>query len=632
MTLIAKRFAVLALVVAGFLVAASQAFAADWDLGPTTLRQGNSGTYVMHLQQALNANGANPTIVADGAFGPLTNAAVKAFQLAHAQPADGLVGPITKAALNANAGAGDTVNQPLCPNGMTLASNCTASPSGSTGGSLSGGAGSVQEYDTLSSPTNNREVGEDDSDVKVLGISIEADESSDLNIKAMKLDLNPGNVLGTTGYAGESTSSDQFEDYADELTIWYGSTQVASVDAEEFNDDNDYVKTISFDQNAIVDGGDIGKFYIAISGVSNLDSDDIGEKWAVDVTSVRWVDAQGATISEDPSTDTRDFSFESFATANDVELKFATSSSTPDAQTVEADDNNSTDGVVLLKGTMKAIGGDIDLKELPVTIASSGTSDVDGIASSYTLLIDGDDIQSIDSSDCDDATCTTSEVYTFDDADFTINEGDTVTFEIHADINEVDGTPAEGDTLNASVTGTNVGNVVAEDTTGEDVTDLTGSSIGEDQAFRSEGISIDFISASESVSNSDSDDEDVATFVIKFKVTAFGDTVYIPNAAADTATNAIGFDVDTTGTAASVSGVLVDDTDSDLSAGTNFDVEDGDSENFTMTISSGLDTAGDGLFRGVLTNVRWNTTDSASVFEDYTFNLDDFKTDYVSMN
>ncbi len=62
------------------------------------LQEGDTGAAVKTLQTRLNAWGA--TLAVDGDFGPLTLAAVKAFQTAHQLSVDGIVGPITWAALN----------------------------------------------------------------------------------------------------------------------------------------------------------------------------------------------------------------------------------------------------------------------------------------------------------------------------------------------------------------------------------------------------------------------------------------------------------------------------------------------------------------------------------------------------
>ena len=64
------------------------------------LQQGSSGAEVEHLQTRLNQDGATPPLVVDGSFGPLTRAAVVAFQGRHGLGADGKVGLRTWGALD----------------------------------------------------------------------------------------------------------------------------------------------------------------------------------------------------------------------------------------------------------------------------------------------------------------------------------------------------------------------------------------------------------------------------------------------------------------------------------------------------------------------------------------------------
>lgn len=66
--------------------------------GNVILEEGDNGPRVESLQRALNANGASLTV--DGAFGPATDAAVRAFQRANGLTADGIAGPDTLRALN----------------------------------------------------------------------------------------------------------------------------------------------------------------------------------------------------------------------------------------------------------------------------------------------------------------------------------------------------------------------------------------------------------------------------------------------------------------------------------------------------------------------------------------------------
>lgn len=61
------------------------------------IQEGDSGSNVILLQQALNANGAS--LVVDGQFGPATLAAVQVFQAHNGLVQDGIVGALTQAAL-----------------------------------------------------------------------------------------------------------------------------------------------------------------------------------------------------------------------------------------------------------------------------------------------------------------------------------------------------------------------------------------------------------------------------------------------------------------------------------------------------------------------------------------------------
>jgi peptidoglycan hydrolase-like protein with peptidoglycan-binding domain len=66
-----------------------------------TLRRGSRGPAVEELQTKLNNVGATPPLAADGIFGPLTKAAVVAFQSANTLAPAGVAGPLTWGVLDA---------------------------------------------------------------------------------------------------------------------------------------------------------------------------------------------------------------------------------------------------------------------------------------------------------------------------------------------------------------------------------------------------------------------------------------------------------------------------------------------------------------------------------------------------
>src|SRR3989338_4894508 len=233
------------------MVAVQQAEAAY--MHTVTLRQGSTGPQVASLQMTLGG------LTADGNFGPLTRAAVVAFQTSNNLVADGVVCPMTGAALAGVVAGGGSV--PLCPNGNTLASNCTTSPAGPSGPTcpngnlianncmpsgggpgpgLSGGAGDITV--TSLSTYSGESIKAGEKDVKVLGFEIEADDGSDVRITSVKIELKQT----------DTDSSQRITDYADEVSIWMGSTKVGSDDTSDFSESSDiYTKSVSL-SNAVI--------------------------------------------------------------------------------------------------------------------------------------------------------------------------------------------------------------------------------------------------------------------------------------------------------------------------------------------------------------------------------------------
>src|SRR3989344_3250619 len=452
----------------------------------TTLREGSVGVEVQCLQGIVGAT-------ADGKFGPLTKAAVMAWQAGRGLVADGVVGPLTRAALmgapTGNFPAGCTsatgysaTTGVKCDTGVSsgLPAGCSSTSGYSpltgvkcdgavltptqtptpTSGPLAGGAGSMEDADFVSGLAGE-EGGEAANDVEVAGLDIDADDGSDLNLTAVRLDFTQG------------TADQDFEDYADEVSLWFNGDEVARVDASTFNDGNNYDRTLALNGDAIIRAGGTGQLVLAISGANNLDTNDVGDTWTVEFESVRYEDASGAIITDNATGDingvTRTFSFESFATSQDTAFKIALQTGTAadainKAHLINAHATNGTDNVRLLAFTLEAEGtSDLEIREFLVDLVVTGATDVDdmvqgGASPAARLIIDGEEYGTA-SYVLGTAVVGAAEEVFFDDVNYTLAAGDTVNAFIEVDLNDTTGAAVsddmdEGDTILAQITAT----------------------------------------------------------------------------------------------------------------------------------------------------------------------------------
>ncbi len=500
-TKVAKYGFVSAILMAAFAFVGSASAMSAADFGPSTLKVGSTGMYVTNMQSALNlasCGGANLT--ADGSFGPASNAAAKAFQASKGLAADGLVGGMTKAALA-------TCSTTVVDNGNDDNDNGNSD--------LSGGEGEIADADFVSS-YNNEEVGEDTENVKVLGLEIEAGDDSDISLTSVKVSFEEQGAGGSV----------DFDDYADSVSIWFGSEEVGSADVEDFNEDSDvWSKSISLD-GVVIDAEDTEKLYVAVSSVNSIDSADLGSAnndWEATITSIRYEDGDGALTTDTTTGDigtARSFFFDTALSANDVELSVNDVSGSPEAQSVQVDEDGGEE-VVLLIGELEADGDNITITELQADIdagASFGT--IEDIASGFILKIDGEEVATIDSDECaDEPACAdeSTEEYVFDDLEISLDDGDTVEFEVIAVLNEIGtGAYVAGDSLIADVDSANL----EAETDSDDLTggELTGTASGEAQAFYEDGFSATALSSSSASASGNTGE-----FKFNVDITAFGD-------------------------------------------------------------------------------------------------------------
>ena len=511
----------------------------------------------------------------------------------------------------------------------------TGTPSPSTGG-LEGGTGDIT-LDDLST-YSGANVGEGASNVKVMGFSVEADDSSDVDVTSVKVEF----------FQASTADSRKLEDYADNVSIWMGSEKVGEADPSDFSESSKYYsKSISLD-DAIVRAGETENFYVAVSALENLDSGDINsDDWSVDLLSVRFTDADGVSTTESGSASLTDgsgtyeksFDFDTFASANAVSLK--TALKTGDAAdainlahviNVESGTTD-TDGVEILQFTLKAEGSDLNITEIPMVFTVGGGSDDEAVLIKSAQLLDEDDDQ------IGSETVPTAGAVTFDNLDINIDEGDTQTFTVTIDIQDLTGVLTDADTFQVSITSTNADAIVAEDASGEELSDTetSGSAVGGTSVVHDTGINVEFVSSSATISHAgdinNTTDSDQGTFTITFDVTAFDADMYIDGTKP----------IEGTGSA-SIHHVAISNTDTyvdsnirsstgatlsgDLDADGEYQVLEGQTERFTITY---VTTAGaDGLFQVSLEGLSYGTAAATGTIL-YDFNLDEYKTPSINM-
>lgn len=663
-----KKFLIGTFVV--FALAFAMSASAAYDFGPTTLKVGSTGQYVMNVQTVVGA------VPVDGIFGPGTKAKVMAWQASNGLVADGIVGPATKNAMNAGSYSGTTCLpgqfDPMtglpCGTSSNLPAGCTSTAgfSPTTGAScaggttqlpagclpgyafssttglsctgttpvVTGGAGTVESY-TLVASLSNEEVGEGTDDTKVYGIEIEAGEGSDIALTAVKLDFAQG------------TATSNFKDYADEVTVWLGSTKVATVDSSKFTDDNGWIYTASL-SGATISSGDTENLYVAISGVDNLDTNDATDTWTLDITSIRWVDGSGAMIAEDPTLAARTFSFESVAVATDLEFKISSDDSTVnDAHILDIHATQTVSNIPIASFKVKIEGtGDVKLKDLPVNYDVTTQDNIDEMVEGLSLWMDGEEVSTVNmTSDCveDSSDCTsvgTDETYIFHDIDTVLESGKTYHFLVKADIYGLTdtGDVAAGDTIQVTLgeTQTNLSSFDAEDLTGTNLADgdKTGSLTAAAHEVRDVGISVALVgtpTAVKTAGNAQATQSDSGLFTIVFDATAFGANMYIDATAPDASGGTTESDVDVTGAGTLLCTIT---SPSGATLSTSYLITQDETERFSVNcdIRDGATDLEDGFFDVALTNIAYAITDAQTVNIDYTFDLADFKTPQIFLD
>lgn len=483
-----------------------------------SLGQGSTGADVMRLQQFLNASSDTRLAIAGAGspgretqyYGPITANAVSRFQTKYTleilTPL-GLVGPTGYFGPSSRAKA----NQ-LCVSGGTT----TPPPTNNGDGALHGGAGSISDV-RLTSGIANEEVGEGQNNVDVLGLELQA-EGSDIELSAVTVDFD------------QISHNENLDRYARSVSVWLDGQEYARVDADEFTHSNNERQTITLDRGAVIRQGDVGELVISIDGASTIDSTRVGDRWNVGVDSARFLDAQGAIVTDNQMNDlTRTITFREFASAAGLGVIIRSGDSDINqARTVEVSSSDRTSDVPVLSFKVEVEGdSDVLIDEMTFDATTTGGT-LNQIATAAYLEMDNSRVGS--------RTITSAgDTITFDNLDLKLQGGKTYDFEVQMDLNAANNTNyASGATIDVDLTSNNRNDWYIEDDNGDSVssTNRRGTALSDTHTLRTGGTSLSLVSVTtREVSNSSTPSASYGEFRMVVDVRAIGGPVYIPETA-----------------------------------------------------------------------------------------------------
>lgn len=542
------------------------------------LSSGSTGADVMSLQKFLNSD-ADTRVAATGAgsmgmeteyYGPATAAAVSKFQVKYRaeilSPAGlvnptGYFGPSTRTKAN-----GLCVSAPVVDDMDDSEDMDEEDDSDNT---LSGEA-SLDDFTIDSADEDELEEGAEDAPVAELTF-----EFTDGDAEISRIDIT---VAGGTD---ETDPWDVFETFQ----LWVDGDMVAEENAD---DEDDYLddSTGEFRFSGLdlfAEEDEELEIILAVTLQNSLDGVDDGETWNFEVDAIRFFDADGVATTEDSGFDfNSSVSIDIEEAGFEDELIVKTSSSDPDASTLQLEDDSKSDWFTVFIFDLDTDDSvnDIEINSIPVTFeVSSGT--VTSIVDDFELVIDG---VTIDDFDYDGGADDNSRILTFDvDGDVVIDAGDRVAAELMVRFKSL-ALGNEGITASGTVTSANADAIDAEGADDLDTTQLSGSAFGDDHTLRTAGIDVSPEGTSAEVTSVDGDDNDYATLEIEVEVTAFEQDVYIDTDDTDSLTwdivNSAGASLNVP--TASTTVVLTSTADEQ---GTYFEIPEGQTETLTLTVT-----------------------------------------------
>ncbi len=547
------------------------------------LTMGSTGADVTALQNFLISKGHTIAAGATGYFGAQTAAAVAAWQSANGvSPAAGYFGPVSQAKYAAMM----AVTTPTTPGTGTGTSTDDGDDTDSS--DLSGEA----SLDTAELNDGESTIEEGDEDQVIGEFEVEFTDG-DASISRLDISLDGG------------TSANPWDAF-DTIKLMVDGKEVADIsasDKDDYLDENSgELRFSGLDIIAMED--EKLTIEIAASVQNNLDTTEL-TNWNLEVTSMRFFDADGvATTEADPANgDTASFDID--VAGADEELKLSLADSNPDATDIVVDTDNDTNEVTIMAADLEAKDNDIDVNTVIVKVETTNGSTTD-VLDSVRVVIDGQEFDAeaigtesdfnaaangagtgLSEGYSERANATTTVWYFFDiDGDVTIDADDTVEMNVVADFNDTnDGARyGNGVKIKASVTSVELGAWDAEGSDDLLSGQFKGSAVGDLHTLVAEGILVP-VDGFTSKTTTQGQDDTTGVFTLEFEVTAVENDFYITDNAttSTTVTNGVVYSV-TGGSAATLTQSLTSTADEDTVG--VFTVREGETETFTLVVNA----------------------------------------------
>jgi peptidoglycan hydrolase-like protein with peptidoglycan-binding domain len=496
-----------------------------------SLTIGSTGSQVTELQTWLISKGYSIPAGATGYFGTETQAAVAAFQAANGiSPDVGYFGPITMAKVNSMLGT--TTTTTTTTTGTTTTSTGTAT--------LTGGEGSINNFQTVGASNITLGTG---ASQQVYGFQFQAG-GSDLEVNRIYYDIANVGTSGTTrpwNVFQTATLTDSSGDTIATLDAtnqnnWSEDGTVPSGDGGAGNQ----IYRLDFENvNQVVKEGTTQTYYLSLTTQGAFASGNVaaGTQYSVSLADqgLRATDAMGLQ-QYSPSNTSLDGSTVNLNSNTSGSVTLSTGSDNPQTTTLMANQNTSTQNVVLNTFTLQNNGSaSLELYTLPVSLTT--TTGTTTMATSSNLVQDLKLYQgsTLLDDESPSSTFTSGGTIDFKNLNVVIPEGTTDDFSVEADIQPVgyaSNNPApSGSTATVTVPGS--GTVDIETSAGA-IVPPSGTSTGYPIAFAVNGLSVASspTSATATVVNvSQNATAQTGTFTFTFNVTAFGQTIYVPASA-----------------------------------------------------------------------------------------------------